>query len=161
MPALVWDAEGSRLYETGTDHGILFPRATTGSGYSAGVAWNGITGVSEAPEGAESNPQYADNIKYLDLTSAENFKATLTAFTYPVEFEECDGSASPKPGLTLSGQPRKSFALAYRTKVGNDTKGDDYGYKLHLVYGCKAAPSQKDRKTINDSPEAIEFYWVS
>lgn len=157
MAKIAWDQEGERLYETGTDRGVLYVRS--GGTYGTGVPWNGLTGVSEAPDGAESNPQYADNIKYLDLTSAENFKATITAFTYPDEFEECDGSATPVPGVTLSGQERKSFGFSYRTKVGNDTDGEDAGYKIHLVYGAKAAPSQKDRKTINDSPEALEFSW--
>ena len=157
MAKIAWDLEGERLYETGTDRGVLYVRS--GGTYGTGVPWNGLTGVSEAPDGAESNPQYADNIKYLDLTSAENFKATITAFTYPDEFEECDGSATPVPGVTLSGQERKTFGFSYRTKVGNDTAGEDAGYKIHLVYGAKAAPSQKDRKTINDSPEAIEFSW--
>lgn len=157
MAKIAWDQEGERLYETGTDRGVLYVRS--GGTYGTGVPWNGLTGVSEAPDGAESNPQYADNIKYLDLTSAENFKATITAFTYPDEFEACDGSASPVAGVTLSGQERKSFGFSYRTKVGNDTDGEDAGYKIHLVYGAKAAPSQKDRKTINDSPEALEFSW--
>ena len=157
MAKIAWDLEGERLYETGTDRGVLYVRS--GAAYGTGVPWNGLTGVSEAPDGAESNPQYADNIKYLDLTSAENFKATITAFTYPDEFEACDGSATPVPGVTLSGQERKTFGFSYRTKVGNDTAGEDAGYKIHLVYGAKAAPSQKDRKTINDSPEAIEFSW--
>lgn len=157
MAKIAWDLEGERLYETGTDRGVLYVRSS--GAYGTGVPWNGLTGVSEAPDGAESNPQYADNIKYLDLTSAENFKATITAFTYPDEFEECDGSATPVPGVTLSGQERKSFGFSYRTKVGNDTDGEDAGYKIHLVYGAKAAPSQKDRKTINDSPEALEFSW--
>lgn len=157
MAKIAWDLEGERLYETGTDRGVLYVRS--GGTYGTGVPWNGLTGVSEAPDGAESNPQYADNIKYLDLTSAENFKATITAFTYPDEFEECDGSATPIPGVTLSGQERKTFGFSYRTKVGNDTDGEDAGYKIHLVYGAKAAPSQKDRKTINDSPEALEFSW--
>lgn len=157
MAKIAWDLEGERLYETGTDRGVLYVRS--GGTYGTGVPWNGLTGVSEAPDGAESNPQYADNIKYLDLTSAENFKATITAFTYPDEFEACDGSATPVPGVTLSGQERKTFGFSYRTKVGNDTAGEDAGYKIHLVYGAKAAPTQKDRKTINDSPEAIEFSW--
>lgn len=157
MTKIAWDLEGQRLYETGTDRGVLYVRS--GGTYGAGVPWNGLTGVSEAPDGAESNPQYADNIKYLDLTSAENFKATITAFTYPDEFEACDGSSTPIPGVTLSGQERKPFGFSYRTKVGNDTAGEDAGYKIHLVYGAKASPSQKDRKTINDSPEALEFSW--
>lgn len=158
MPKLTWDQSGQRFYETGVDHGVLYLPNETGV-YDTGVAWNGLTSVSEAPSGAEANPQYADNIKYLNLTSAEEFGATLEAFTYPVEFAECDGTASPAPGVTIGQQPRKSFGLSYRTKVGNDLDGVSHGYKLHLVYSAMAAPSEKAYNTINDSPEAITFSW--
>lgn len=158
MAKLTWDVTGQRFYETGVDHGVLYKPDATGE-YSTGVAWNGLTTVTESPTGAESNPQYADNIKYLNLTSAEEFGATIEAFTYPEEFAECDGSASPAPGVTVGQQPRKSFGFAYRTKVGNDVDGQSHGYKLHLVYGAMAAPSERAYNTINDSPEAITFSW--
>lgn len=158
MPKLTWDDTGKRTYETGVDHGVLYVQDESGE-YPKGVAWNGLTAVNEAPSGAESSPQYADNIKYLELTSAEEFGATVEAFTYPDEFMECDGSAQPTPGVTIGQQARKRFGMCYRTKLGNDVKGDDYGYKLHLIYGAKAAPSEKAYSTINDSPEAITFSW--
>lgn len=158
MPAIVWDKTGERLYESGVDHGVLYPQNAAGA-YSTGVAWNGLIGVTESPTGAESNPQYADNIKYLDLMSAEEFGATIEAYMYPEEFEECDGTAEIAPGVTIGQQNRKAFGLSYRTKVGNDTVGQDYGYKLHLIYGAKAAPSEKNFQTINDSPEATTFSW--
>lgn len=158
MARLVWDQTGERLYETGVDRGVLYP-ITTGSTYGTGVPWNGLTTVTESPSGAESNPQYADNIKYLDLTSAEEFGFTIEAFTYPVEFEECDGSAQLADGVTIGQQSRKMFGFSYRTMVGSDTEGTDHGYKIHLVYGCKAAPSEKSRATVNDSPEAVAFSW--
>lgn len=158
MARLTWDATGERLYETGVDRGVLYP-ITTGSTYGTGVAWNGLTAVNESPSGAESNPQYADNIKYLDLTSAEEFGFTIEAFTYPVEFEECDGSATLVEGVTIGQQTRKTFGFSYRTLVGNDTEGTAHGYKIHLCYGCKASPSAKDRSTVNDSPEAVTFSW--
>jgi hypothetical protein len=158
MTKLLWDQTGERRFETGVDHGVFYRRDQNG-GYTLGYAWNGLTTVTESPSGAESNPQYADNIKYLDLTSAEEFGATIEAFTYPIEFGVCDGTASPEDGLFIGQQPRESFGFCYRTRVGNDLQGTDYGYKLHLVYGCKAAPSEKAYGTINDSPEAIGFSW--
>lgn len=158
MTRLMWDKVGERVYETGVDHGVLYIPNTSGI-YDMGYAWNGLVSVSEAPSGAEANPQYADNIKYLNLLSAEEFGATLEAFTYPDEFGQCDGTASPEPGLALGQQNRRTFGLAYRTRLGNDLAGTDYGYKLHLVYGALAAPSEKAYNTINDSPEAITFSW--
>jgi hypothetical protein len=158
MTRLAWDAVGEREYETGVDHGVLFIPNNQGV-YDVGVAWNGLTTVTESPSGAESSPQYADNIKYLNLISAEEFGATIEAFTYPDEFAECDGTAVPSPGVTLGQQGRKQFGLCYRTRLGNDTEGTDHGYKLHLVYGAQAAPSEKAYGTINDSPEAISFSW--
>lgn len=158
MAKLTWDDTGKKIYETGVDRGVLYP-ITTGTTYNTGVPWNGLTAVNENPSGAESNPQYADNIKYLDLTSAEEFGFTIEAFTYPVEFEECDGSAQLAEGVTIGQQTRKMFGFSYRSLVGNDTQGTDYGYKIHLVYGCKASPSEKSRSTVNDSPEAITFSW--
>lgn len=158
MAKLTWDDVGKRLYETGVDHGVLY--MPDGSGvYNNGVAWNGLTTVTEKPSGAESNPQFADNIKYLNLLSAEEFAATLEAFTYPDEFAAYDGLAVPTPGVAVGQQARKVFGLSYRTKVGNDVEGEDLGYKLHLVYGCQAAPSEKAYSTINDSPEALAFSW--
>ena len=159
MAKLVWDQTGERLYETGVDRGVLFVYDTDGNEYGTGVPWNGLTAVNETPSGAESNPQYADNIKYLDLYSAEEFGATIEAFTYPEEFEECDGSAELARGVTIGMQNRKMFGFSYRTLVGNDTEGTDHGYKLHLVYGAKASPSEKNRSTVNDSPEAVTFSW--
>lgn len=158
MAKLTWDDTGKKIYETGVDRGVLYP-ITTGTTYGTGIPWNGLTAVNESPSGAESNPQYADNIKYLDLTSAEEFGFTIEAFTYPVEFEECDGSAQLAEGVTIGQQTRKMFGFSYRSLVGNDTQGTDYGYKIHLVYGCKASPSEKSRSTVNDSPEAITFSW--
>ncbi|MET0786339.1 MAG: hypothetical protein ABWY25_06495 [Paenisporosarcina sp.] len=159
MPALVWDQVGDRFYETGIDHGVLYIPDAQGI-YSSGVAWNGLTSVSETPSGAEPNAQYADNIKYLNLISVEEFGATLEAFTYPEEFAEFDGLGVPSQGVFVGQQPRKTFGLSYRTRVGNDLEGDQYGYKLHLVYGCIASPSEKAYNTINDSPEAITFSWT-
>jgi len=158
MPALVWDLVGERFYETGIDHGVLYIPDQAGD-YSEGVAWNGLTSVSETPTGAESNAQYADNIKYLNLISVEEFGATVEAFTYPDEFAQFDGLGVPGPGIFVGQQPRKTFGLSYRTRVGNDLEGDAHGYKLHLVYGCIASPSEKAYNTINDSPEAITFSW--
>ena len=158
MPRITWDAIGERYYETGVDHGVLYIPDATGV-YDDGVAWNGLTSVSEAPSGAEASPQYADNIKYLNLISAEEFAATLEAFTYPPEFAQFDGQVSPATGMVVSQQSRKSFGLSYRTRIGNDLDGDEHGYKLHLVYGCLAAPSEKAYNTVNDSPEAITFSW--
>lgn len=155
---LTWDKVGERLYETGVDHGVLYKPNGAGA-YTQGFAWNGLVSVSEAPSGAEATPQYADNIKYLNLVSAEEFGATLEAFTYPEEFAEHDGSASPVAGIAVGQQARKPFGLSYRTRVGNDVDGTDHGYKLHLIYGALAAPSEKAYNTINDSPEAITFSW--
>ena len=160
MPKIVWDQLGERVYETGVDHGVLYVSASgpTG-GYDAGVAWNGLTAVTESPSGAEASPQYADNIKYVNLMSEEEFGATIEAFTYPVEFEACDGTATIGKGVTIGQQNRRSFGLSYRNLVGNDTQGTDYGYKIHLIYGAMAAPSEKSRSTVNDSPEAMTFSW--
>ena len=158
MTRLLWDQSGSRTYETGCDRGVLYIPNGLGV-YANGYAWNGLTTVTESPSGAESNPQYADNIKYLNLISAEEFGATIEAFTYPKEFEQCDGTASLAPGITIGQQARKTFGFSYRTKVGNDVEGQDAGYKLHLVYGALAAPSERAYSTINDSPEAIIFSW--
>lgn len=159
MAALTWDPIGERFYETGVDKGVLY-LFNTGTGlYDNGVAWNGLTGVTESPSGAEASPQYADNIKYLNLYSAEEFSATIEAFTYPDEFASLDGTSSPAVGVTVGQQTRGTFGLSYRTKVGNDTQGDDHAYKLHLVYGCTASPSEKAYATVNDSPEAITFSW--
>ena len=157
MAKLEWDKTGERLYETGIDHGVLYPYESGNPG--TGVAWNGLTAVTEAPSGAESNPQYADNIKYLNLRSAEEFGGTIEAFTYPVEWAECDGSKSPSKGVFVGQQARKMFGLSYRTKLGNDTDGDDYGYILHLVYGATASPSERQYQAINDSPEPVTFAW--
>jgi hypothetical protein len=158
MGPLVWDQTGERLYETGVDHGVLYLPNATGV-YDTGFAWNGLTTVTEAPAGAEPNAQYADNIKYLNLLSAEEFGITIEAFTYPPEFAECDGSVVPSPGVALGQQGRKSFGFSYRTKIGNDVAGDSLGYRLHLVYGCLASPSEKAYATVNDSPEAVAFSW--
>ena len=156
MSKIIWDQEGQRFYETGVSNGVLYVRDT--AGYKTGVAWNGLINVSESPSGAEANPIYADNIKYLSLTSAEDFAATIEAYTYPDEFAECDGSAELADGFFIGQQNRKSFAFAYKTKIGNDVD-DNLGYKLHVVYGAKAAPSEKAYGTINESPEAITFSW--
>ena len=158
MSKLVWDKTGERYYETGVKQGVLYPQDSTGA-YPKGVAWNGLTAVTESPSGAESNPLYADDIKYLNLISAEEFGATIEAYTYPEEFAECDGSAEIAPGVTIGQQKRTAFGLSYRTSLGNDVDGADHGYKLHLVYGALAAPSEKAYATINDSPEAITFSW--
>lgn len=158
MARLVWDEESKKTYETGVDHGVLYLKDSTGA-YSTGVPWNGLTGVTESPSGAESTPLYADNIKYLNLRSVEEFGCTIEAYTYPDEFMECDGSASLTKGVYVGQQARKPFGFSYRTVIGNDTKGESYGYKLHLVYGCDAAPSDKGYQTINDSPDAITFSW--
>lgn len=155
---LKWDQTGERFYETGTDHGVLYPQAADGS-YPKGVAWNGLTGFTESPEGAEANAIYADNIKYLNLRGAEDYGATVTAYTYPEEFEECNGRKKGADGVYFGQQPRKAFGFSCRTLVGNDVDGDQHGYKLHLVYGCTAAPSEMAYQTVNDSPEAIEFSW--
>lgn len=158
MPRIVWDQVSEKLYETGIDQGVLY-LLDENNVYAKGVGWNGLTGVDENPTGAEANSIYADNNKYLSLYSAEEFGATIRAYTYPEEFEECDGSKEIANGVYAGQQNRKTFGFAYRTLVGNDTEGNEYGYKLHLIYGCKASPSSKTYNTINDSPEAIEFSW--
>ena len=154
---LSWDKSGERFYETGVKNGVLYVQ--NAGAYPKGVAWNGLTAVTESPSGAEATPLYADDIKYLELTSEEEFGGTIEAYTYPDEFAECDGSAELATGVKISQQKRKSFGLVYKTTLGNDEEGNDHGYKLHLVYGCKAAPSEKAYATINDSPEAITFSW--
>lgn len=158
MSRLTWDDTGKRLYETGVKNGVLYPIQTDGT-YSKGVAWNGLTAVTESPSGAEATALYADDIKYLNLISNEEFGATVEAYTYPDEFAECDGSAALVTGVMIGQQKRKTFGLCYRTSIGNDVDGSDHGYKLHLIYGCLAAPSEKAYATINDSPEAITFSW--
>lgn len=157
MPKLVWDKIGERYYETGVDHGVLYVQEN--GAYSNGVAWSGLTTVTESPSGAEATPLYADNIKYLNLLSNEDFACTIEAYTYPDEFAECDGSASIATGVTISQQKRKMFGFSYRTRLGNDVDGDDYGYKIHLVYGCLAAPSERSNASVNDSPEATTMSW--
>lgn len=158
MTRLKWDQVGERVYETGVDHGVLYiPNA--GGVYANGYAWNGLVSVTESPSGAEATPIYADNIKYLNLISTEEFGATIEAFTYPNEFAQCDGSAAPVAGVAIGQQSRKMFGLAYRTRVGNDVDATDHGYKIHLIYGALAAPTEKAYNTINDSPEAITFSW--
>lgn len=154
---LSWDAEGQRTYETGVDRGVLYVKDS--NGYGAGVAWNGLSSVSESPSGAEATAIYADNIKYLNLISTEEFGATVEAYTYPDEFAQCDGSAAPATGVYVGQQPRKKFGFCYRTRFGNDVDGTEHGYKLHLIYNATAAPSEKSYETINDSPEAITFSW--
>lgn len=158
MAALTWDETGKRLYETGVRKGVLYVMDNSGT-YPKGVAWNGLTAVTESPSGADSNPLYADDIKYLDLRSAEEFGATIEAYTYPDEFAECDGTAELAKGVTVGQQARKTFGLCYRTVLGNDVSNDAYGYKLHLIYGATASPSEKGYQTVNDSPEAISFSW--
>lgn len=158
MSRLIWDQVGKKFYETGVSNGVLYVANGTG-GYKTGVAWNGLSQVTENPSGAEATPIYADNIKYLNLVSAEEFGATIEAYTYPDEFAECDGSAQVVAGVTLGQQDRKQFGLTYRTKIGNDVSGDSLGYKIHVVYNCLAAPSGKTYGSINESPEAITFSW--
>ena len=158
MSRITWDTVGERYYETGVKMGVLYP-IQTGGLYNKGVAWNGLTAVTENPSGAEATALYADDIKYLNLMSNEEFGATIEAYTYPEEFAECDGSAALAEGVMIGQQKRKIFGLCYRTAIGNDVDGSDYGYKLHLVYGCLASPSEKAYATINDSPEAITFSW--
>lgn len=156
MPKIKWDQTGERFYETGVSKGVLYPYAN--NDYAKGVAWNGLTNVSESPEGAEATPLYADNIKYLNLMSAEEFKATIEAYTYPDEFAACNGEASLQNGVSIGQQKRSQFGLSYQTKIGNDVDSE-LGYKIHLVYGALAAPSEKAYATVNDSPEAITFSW--
>lgn len=158
MSKLVWDQSGKRLYETGVDHGVLYP-IQAGGVYSKGVAWNGLTAVTESPSGADVNDIYADNMKYLGLVGAEKFGATVEAYTYPDEFAECDGSVELVKGATIGQQNRKVFGMVYRTVIGNDVDGNEHGYKLHLIYGATAAPSEKAYNTINEDPEAITFSW--
>lgn len=158
MAKLVWDKTGDRLYETGVKNGVLYVRGTDGT-YEGGVAWNGLTAVTESPSGAEPTPLYADDIKYLNLLSNEEFAATIEAYTYPDEFMECDGSKSIATGVYIGQQARKTFGLCYKTTLGNDVDGNDHGYKLHIIYGALAAPSEKAYATINDSPEAVTFSW--
>ena len=157
MARIVFDQTGERFYETGVKNGVLYVQGA--EGYGVGVAWNGLTAITETPSGAESTALFADDMKYLELFSAEEFGATIEAYTYPEEFEECDGSASLADGITIGQQNRSSFGLCYKTVVGNDVLGNNLGYKLHLIYGAKAAPSEKAYQTINDSPEAITFSW--
>ncbi len=154
---ITWDKSGERYYETGVKRGVLY--VMDKGAYGNGVAWNGLTAVTESPSGAEASPMYADDIKYLNLYSAEEFAATVEAYTYPDEFAECDGSAEIAPGVTIGQQKRKTFGMCYTTVLGNDTDGNDHGYKIHIIYGANAAPSEKPYATINDSPEAITFSW--
>ena len=158
MARLIWDEVGQRFFETGVKNGVLYVQDNDGS-YKNGVVWNGLTAVTESPSGAEETPLYADDVKYLTLRSAEEFGATVEAYTYPEEFEQCDGSASIADGVTIGQQARRAFGLCYRTSVGNDIQGQNYSYKLHLIYGCTVAPSEKSYSTINDNPEAITFSW--
>lgn len=158
MTALAWDTTGQRFFELGVDHGVLYPYDTKTSSYPKGVAWNGLTSVNESPEGAEPNDMWADNMKYATIRSTETFGGTIEAYTYPDEFELCDGSASVADGVTVGQQTRSAFGLCYRTRIGNDVN-DELGYKLHLVYGATASPSEKSYETINDSPDAITFSW--
>lgn len=158
MSKLSWDAPADRIYETGVDHGVLYPISSTGT-YPKGVAWNGLTAITENPTGAEATDLWADNIKYLSIRSAEQFGFTIEAYTYPDEFEECDGSASVATGVTIGQQTRKTFGMSYRTIVGNDPLDNEYGYKIHLIYGATASPSSRNYQTVNDSPEAITFSW--
>lgn len=157
MSKLIWDQTGERLYETGVKYGVLYVQE--GTTYPKGVVWNGLTAVTESPSGAEATPLYADDTKYLNLVSAEEFGATIEAYTYPDEFTVCDGSAELATGIYIGQQARKTFGLCYRTAIGNDVENNDHGYKLHLIYGALAAPSEKAYATINDSPEAITFSW--
>ena len=152
---IVWDKTGEKLYETGVKNGVLYPQVN--GAYPEGVAWNGLTAVTESPSGAEATPLYADDIKYLNLYSAEEFGATIECYTYPDEFAKCDGSAEIATGVSIGQQTRQAFGMSYKTTVGNDTKGANYGYKLHLIYGATASPSEKAYSTISDSPEAITF----
>lgn len=162
MAKLKWDQTGEKFYETGVKNGVLYvyTKDEQGNGtYGTGVAWNGLTAVTESPSGAEATPLYADDIKYLNLMSNEEFGATIEAYTYPEEFAQCDGSAAIATGVYIGQQARKTFGLCYKTVLGNDVDNNDYGYKIHIIYGCLAAPSEKAYATINDSPEAITFSW--
>lgn len=155
---IVWDNTGDRLFETGVDHGILYPIDSNGT-YPQGYGWNGLTSVSESPEGGEPTALYADNTKYLELMSNEEWKGTIEAYMYPDVFAECDGSAAPLTGVSFGQQARKKFGLVYRTRIGNDVDGDSHGYKIHIIYGLLAAPSEKSYETVNDSPDAVTFSW--
>lgn len=159
MSVISWDATGERLFETGVDHGVLYPYNATTRSYDSGVAWNGLTGATESPDGAEPNDLYADNIKYASLRSAETFGGTIEAYTYPDEFGECDGSASPVEGVYLGQQSRKPFGFCFRTKVGSDADTEANNYKIHIWYNCTASPSERAYETVNDSPDAITFSW--
>ena len=159
MAKIVWDQIGERFYETGVKNGVLYVYDTENKKYGTGVAWNGLTAVTESPSGAEATPLYADDVKYLNLMSNEEFGGTIEAYTYPDEFKACNGEADLATGITIGAQTRKTFGFCYRTTLGNDTEGNDYGYKLHLVYGALAAVSEKAFTSINDSPEAITFSW--
>lgn len=158
MSKIIWDNVGEKFYETGVDRGVLFLQ-TEGTEYDQGFPWNGLISVSESPEGAEPNDSYADNIKYLSILSAETLKFTIEAYTYPDEFEACDGSVELTDGVVIGQQPRKPFGFSYRSMIGNDVDGENHGYKIHIMYGCKASPSERAYQTINDSPEAITFSW--
>lgn len=158
MPKLVWDAVGEKMFEAGVDHCVLYPVNEQGE-YKPGEAWNGITSISESPEGGEANDQYADNIKYLSLMSAEDLNGTIEAYMAPDGWAKCDGTVQPVAGVTIGQQARKAFGLSYRTKIGNDVDDTNHGYKLHLLYGAKASPSERSYETINDSPEPIQFSW--
>ena len=158
MARLIWDEAGQRFFETGVKNGVLYVQDNDGT-YKNGVVWNGLTAVTESPSGAEETPLYADDVKYLTLRSAEQFGATIEAYTYPEDFEQCDGSATIANGVTIGQQARRAFGLCYRTAVGNDIQGQEFSYKLHLLYGCTVAPSEKAYSTINDNPEAITFSW--
>lgn len=157
MAKIIWDNAGEKRYETGVDHGVLYPQVS--GAYPKGVAWNGLTTVTESPSGAEANPVYADNIKYLNLYSAEEFGASVEAYTYPDEFAVCDGSAEIAGGVMIGQQDRQPFGMCYRTIIGNDTEGSNHGYKLHIIYGAMASPTEKAYTSVNDSPEAITFSW--
>lgn len=157
MPKIIWDEVGQHLYETGVDHGVLFP--IEGTTYGKGVAWNGLTSIKQSPSGAEGSAKYADNIKYLNIVSAEDFSGTIEAFMYPDEFIPCDGAIEAMKGVVLGQQSRKMFGLCYRTKIGNDTEGVTHGYKIHMVYGCQASPSERSYSTINESPEPTTMSW--
>lgn len=159
MSKIIWDQSTDKRYETGVDHVVLYTKNTT-TGYDKGVAWNGVTSISESPSGAEATAIYADNVKYLSLVGAEDFGATVEAYTYPDEFAKCDGSADIGTGVKITQQSRMPFAIAYRTLIGNDNEGTEYGYKIHIIYGCLAAPSEKAYSSVNDSPEAITFSWT-
>lgn len=158
MARLLWDQVGEKTYETGTKQGVLYLQASNGT-YTNGVAWNGLTSVSESPDGGDANDIYADDIKYLVLRGVENFGGTIEAYTYPPEFEECDGSATLLAGVNIGQQPRKTFGFSYVSTIGNDTELDSHGYKIHLIYGASASPSERSYETINDSPEPIQFSW--